>query len=136
MMVTESGCNLHRDSYATLGATKRSLYSWFIDKCCTIRVKPTPTTLVFIRANPANFQSASSDQAVFLRKQPCQTFTFSSAFDVAAVASPCCSVLVLIQVIATSGGQSVSDDRNQQTCASAGFPGFPGLPGRDGRNGE
>ncbi|XP_062501278.1 collagen triple helix repeat-containing protein 1-like isoform X2 [Corticium candelabrum] len=45
------------------------------------------------------------------------------------------TVLVLIQVIATSGGQSVSDERNQQTCVSAGVPGVPGLPGRDGMKG-
>ncbi|XP_062511363.1 collagen triple helix repeat-containing protein 1-like [Corticium candelabrum] len=52
------------------------------------------------------------------------------------------TVLVLIQVIATSGGQSVSDERNQQTCVSAGVPGVPGSPGvngspgRDGMKGE
>ncbi|XP_062513306.1 collagen triple helix repeat-containing protein 1-like [Corticium candelabrum] len=51
-------------------------------------------------------------------------------------------ILVLIQVIATSGGQSVSDERNQQTCVSAGVPGVPGSPGvngspgRDGIKGE
>ncbi|XP_062514147.1 collagen triple helix repeat-containing protein 1-like isoform X2 [Corticium candelabrum] len=52
------------------------------------------------------------------------------------------TVLVLIQVIATSAGQSVSDERNQQTCVSAGVPGVPGSPGvngspgRDGMKGE
>ncbi|XP_062503126.1 complement C1q and tumor necrosis factor-related protein 9B-like isoform X2 [Corticium candelabrum] len=52
------------------------------------------------------------------------------------------TVLVLIQVIATCGGQSVSDERNQQTCVSAGVPGVPGSPGvngspgRDGMKGE
>ncbi|XP_062506147.1 collagen triple helix repeat-containing protein 1-like [Corticium candelabrum] len=52
------------------------------------------------------------------------------------------TVLVLIQVIATCGGQSVSDERNQQTCVPAGAPGVPGspglhgLPGRDGIKGE
>ncbi|XP_062521593.1 collagen triple helix repeat-containing protein 1-like [Corticium candelabrum] len=52
------------------------------------------------------------------------------------------TILVLIQVIATSAGQSVSDERNQQTCVSAGVPGVPGSPGvngspgRDGMKGE
>ncbi|XP_062512379.1 collagen triple helix repeat-containing protein 1-like [Corticium candelabrum] len=46
------------------------------------------------------------------------------------------TVLVLIQVIATSGGQSVSDERNQQTCVPAGVPGVPGSPGANGASGR
>ncbi|XP_062521728.1 collectin-10-like [Corticium candelabrum] len=46
------------------------------------------------------------------------------------------TVLVAIQVIATSAGQSVSDERNQQTCVSAGVPGIPGSPGVNGSPGR
>ncbi|XP_062519986.1 collagen triple helix repeat-containing protein 1-like isoform X2 [Corticium candelabrum] len=46
------------------------------------------------------------------------------------------SVLVLIQVIATSVGQSVPDERNQQTCVPAGVPGVPGSPGLHGSPGR
>ncbi|XP_062501922.1 collagen triple helix repeat-containing protein 1-like [Corticium candelabrum] len=44
-------------------------------------------------------------------------------------------VLVLIQVIATCGGQSVSDER-KQTCVPAGVPGVPGSPGLHGSPGR
>ncbi|XP_062509882.1 otolin-1-like [Corticium candelabrum] len=51
-------------------------------------------------------------------------------------------LLVVFQVIATSGDQSVSDERNRQACLSGGVPGVPGSPGlngspgRDGMKGE
>ncbi|XP_062514121.1 collagen triple helix repeat-containing protein 1-like isoform X1 [Corticium candelabrum] len=46
------------------------------------------------------------------------------------------TALVVIQFISTSSGQSVSDEKSQQMCVSAGVPGVNGSPGRDGMKGE